>query len=885
MSCDCDPLASSMDGRLPTSRRHIAAAFLIAVAGASAYGDEARTRYFEQLRQRSLFSLAESEAISRLAEANLSLTAKCDYSIELSRTLTEHAGFVSDAQRTELWQRARSTVQDLLNQDNRNPRAVLLSGQLASVFVAEGDWLRAERETRPFDEKLLNEAKAACTKAIEQLKSVEGQITEPSRDSNAKKSSPAAPSGYELRALLHQVRLQLGQTYRNRAELAAAGSAERTRDLTEADQSLRRLINVADEPIQTRAKLYLVSCARLKNDLDKAGEALATLEAMEPKPSRMLQDEIVAERARLLIDRKRPTEAAELLLKTRGQNQRLSGEQWLLQVRSLIALRELIAEKKQETLAEQINEQIATAVGRCEEQVGGYWGRRCRTVWDNVQTAQKYGTELDALMQQARSDFTAGRTDAAIAGYAAAEKLAAQKKQMELAMELGFTSASILLDGLRLEPAATEFLRLSREYPKQPRAAKSHLLGTYCLGRLYDEKKTQARREAYTEALNSHLKDYARDPTVNDARFMKAQLEEQRLQATAALPLYLEVEGSHPRALDAVAGAARCYETILRRMSERQLPIDDLQREATNRLSGCLVKAGDPDQSWTVAHAEIALRISAILLMGSIERSNTTAPSESFEKPELAGDTSYAARCHQAARWLSRVFTFIGRKDPNAPSMEIGDRLRQRAIPLQFMALVGSGKASEAEKNLGSLSTSPSELLNILDRLTQFAASTSTDQQHRLASLQQQLAERLSKQRDQLTPAETDTFDRSLMKVYIAGGQFSKAVEIGSRIAEKSAKDADVQRDIATQFGTTTNADALGLSKQCWRRLESIAKAGSPEWMTARLAVLNATVRLGQLDEARKLMQVTKVLYPDLGGPSLKPQFETVEKELQTRQK
>jgi hypothetical protein len=172
-------------------------------------------------------------------------------------------------------------------------------------------------------------------------------------------------------------------------------------------------------------------------------------------------------------------------------------------------------------------------------------------------------------------------------------------------------------------------------------------------------------------------------------------------------------------------------------------------------------------------------------------------------------------------------------------------------------------------------------MLIILDRLTLFAASTTAEQQQRLTSLQRQLADRLSKHRDQLSPAELETLDRSLMKVYVSAGHFPKAVEIGTRVAEKSSKDADVQREIATLFGSSGNADAMALAKQCWRRLESLLKAGSPEWMTARLAVLNATVRLGQYDEARKLLQVTKVLYPELGGQSLKPQFEAVEKELQ----
>lgn len=883
MTCAVDRSLANIHsgGSLHFYRTILVALFLVLLTISSTQADEARARYFEQLRQRGLFSLAESEAISRLAADNLTMAARSDESIELSRTLTDHAGYVSDEQRNELWLRARTTIEDVLKLDRANPRSVLLNGQLASVYVAEGDWLRAEREIRPFDEPLLNQARAASTKAIEHLKSVEGVLAEPGRDPNLKRPAPGVPLSYELRALLHRVRLQLGQSYRNRAELSPAGSPERIRDLSEAEQSVRRLVGAADEPVQTRAKLLLVTCLRLRNELDKAFESLSAIEAVEPKPIDVVQDEIIAERARLLIEKKLPTEAAQLLLKTRGKRQRLSGEMWLLQVRSLIALRDFSLSKNQESLADRIHEQIVTTIARSEEQVGGYWSRRCRTLWDNAQTAQKYGAELDAQMQHARNDFTAGRIEAALTGYSAAEKSAAQKGQSELAMELGFTRASILLDGMRFEEAAAEFLRLAAQFSTQPRAAKSHLLGTYCLGRLYDEKKSQARRQAYTDALDRHLSDYSTDPTINDARFMKAQLEEQRLQATLALPLYLQVEANHTRALEAMAGAARCYETILHRMNEKRLSTNELEREAVIRLTAYLSLMGESSETWKATHAEIAIRLAAILLMGSSSQeagidSKRATDDQSAKEP----DPAYAARSKQATRWLNRVASFTERKDPEGPAADVIERLRRRVAPLQILALAGTGKTAEAERILASVSASPGDLLNVLDRLTRFVTMTRGEQRARIASLQLQVAERLAQRRDELSLADRELLDRCQLNAYVTMGRIAKAVEFGTQLAEQSAKDSDKQREMATLFADVFNPDAQSLAKQCWRRVESATKAGSAEWMSARLGILKASIRLNQFDEARKLLQVTKVLYPDLGGEPLKNQFDAIELDL-----
>ena len=868
-----------------TSHRVFGMATWVLLAGSIGFADEAHTRYFDQLRQRGLFSLAEGEAISRLAADHLSLADKTNFSIELSRTLTEHAGFVSDEQREELWQRARSVIQKLLDRDSHNPRSILLEGQLAAVSVSEGDWLRAERVLRPFDETLLHQARTACTTAIELLQAIEKSLAEPPRDATVKKPQSGGPSGYELRALLHQARWQLGQSFYNLAELDPPGSVDRTANAVSAEQSLRRLTGVADEPLSSRAKVLLVSCARLKGDLERASEMLNSLEKIEPKRQEAVLDELTAERIRLLLELRRPDEAAERLLKLRNKRQRLTGELWFLQTQSLIALRDITLEKQQQTLAERLSEQIGTTIQRCEEQVGGFWARRCRQLWDNAQTTRKYGPELDGRMQQARMDFTAGRIDAALTEYAAAEKVALQNGKPDLAMELGFTRASILLDQKQNESSATEFFRLATNYPAHPRAAQAHLLGSYSLGRLYDEKKTQQRREAYTEALDQHLQNYPQDATVNEARFLKAQLEEHRLQATQALPLYLEIEPGHARGSDAISGAARCYEIILRRMIERHLPTSDFEREATDRLTKYLTAKGDSTESWTDTHADVALRLISILLMSSAEpgaSKDANSPQEPGRLRKLL-NPGYSAQISRASQWLERITAYIERRNTEPDSAAIVAALRQRSDPFRIIVLSVSGNPLEAERLLKSSNATPMVLFSILEGLNRFASTKQPAERAQIASLQLKAAEQLLTQRDQFSSTQRAQLDQNLASAYIATGQIPKAIEILKRLADNSAKDVEQQRQIAHQMSEIKDPDAITLSKQCWRRVESLTKAGTTEWMTARLEVIRACVQLRQLEEGRKLLQVTKVLYPDLGGESFKAPFDAVERELNGR--
>ena len=59
-----------------------------------------------------------------------------------------------------------------------------------------------------------------------------------------------------------------------------------------------------------------------------------------------------------------------------------------------------------------------------------------------------------------------------------------------------------------------------------------------------------------------------------------------------------------------------------------------------------------------------------------------------------------------------------------------------------------------------------------------------------------------------------------------------------------------------------------------------VTAAQTPEWLTARRSVIECSIRLEQFDEARKLMNVTRLLYPELGGSELKARFVELEKRL-----
>jgi predicted Zn-dependent protease len=319
-------------------------------------------------------------------------------------------------------------------------------------------------------------------------------------------------------------------------------------------------------------------------------------------------------------------------------------------------------------------------------------------------------------------------------------------------------------------------------------------------------------------------------------------------------------------------------------MIERRLPTADFEREAIDRLSRHLAQATNSVETWTATQADVALRLSAILLRAAKESSladETESETEREHGNSLRpqGNSAGSSRLQQATVWLTRVNMYLELHRDEPATAASTTLLRQRAIPLQIIVLAGKGKVDEAEELLKSLkNTSPELLLAVMEGLSQFISSKSPATGDSVAALSLRAGELLGTDRDQLAPVQRSLLDQYLTTAYLATGQTAKAVNLMKSRAEQGPKDVEIQREIGLRLSSLKSPEAAALAKQCWRRVESLTKGGSAEWFVARLEVLRACLQLNQVQEGRKLLQVTKVLYPDLGGKPLADQFEAIDR-------
>lgn len=807
--------------------------------------DDATRRFFDGLRSRKLFSLAENYSLRRLATPEkLSTEQRVDFTLELSRTLVEHAQHSSGDEQVELWQKAHEVLADLFAVMLDNPRRILIEAESAFVLAAQGEWLRWQSELVPEDRSTREQALTTLEQAITKLRDLERKCVERFRN----------PLGelrpHELRWLWQTVHFRLASSLFDRAQSLPADSPNRVLILIEVEELLGPFAGLQDDDALTwNCRVLLAQCHRLGDNYEQALVVLDTLQKREPPP--VVIDRLVAERTRVLLALKRTDDAQQALTTHLRTRQPLPGELAYLQTQMWSARFETAGRERADAEVAIWKQRLEQLVEQVERDVGGYWAARCRLVMQQAQDTQAYGSKVAALVRVAQAAFHDKRPVDAIAKYGEAAALANRESKPEVAFDLAFTRGSVQLQIKNWTDAATSFKELADRFENNPRAAEAHLLQAFALGKLFEERSTQVRRLAYTAALEEHRRRFANHATAAEASWMQAQFEEQRGQWTAALELYRLVDRDHARGPAALIAIGRCHERILHRLRELNQPTADWEFAAVTELRQVLA----PDTKWPKrlddSQSEVAVRLAAILL--------TKQPPEFVE----------------ADRWLELAMN----SDGDEVELPTKSSRRASALPLRIVSLAGQGRATQARDLLTSLTTTnPKDLLRIVEGLFAVPKDLRSATKRDLDELRLQAVENLARHREQLAAPEQRRLDLCLVQAYLDTGQFRKAIERHDTLAAQSARDPALLQRLAEIVSACDRPECREKAQMTWRKLEGALTAGSAEWFHARYQVALLAVELGRLDECRKLIGVTKLLYPELGGEEMRGKLLELER-------
>lgn len=824
--------------------------------------DESTARYFQSLRDRRLFTLAERYAQSLLQDNRIPLATRTECAVELSKTLAAHAEFVTGDEQEDLWQRAIEVLDAVEKDDPANPRRVLLRTQRALVQASQAGYQEVLAEISPDDATAGERSASAARNALAALKQASTEVASVITRFKSPKADPPPVPFVDLRGLEEDLRQATAETLLAQVRRLPKDDAARAGLLKTAEEQARRgAAGLPNDPRTWQARVMLVEGALLRGDRKQAATQAAAIEAdIPPTPVR---DRLAAVQVRGLLNDGQPAEAGALVLK--ATRSRTNPPEELLHLKSivLLAMARVATDKNDKALADELFTEAEAHVKSIEEEVGGWWGLRSRAAYEAANEARRYGPDLGPAVRKAKGAWTAGRLDEALKAYGDAATLAERGGHNELAAELTFTRGSLALQKGDTAPALALFDSIVQKYPQAPKAAEAHLMGAYCLGRAYDKDRTTASREAYIERLTQHRTDYPESPTFGEATWMLAALQERRLQYTQALPLYESIPPKHARAADADVAIARCYETILDRVRELKQSVDEWETKANASIDAIVEAFPDPPDALTRKQSEVCLRAARIRLNSRtpdyrradqlLERVLHSIPSSGEE----GSDANAAPESEQAA-WRG---------------------LQSTASQLRVVSLAGQKRWPQAETMIRGLTDArPSEALAVLEGLTAFSANADPETQKAAGELQMRAVEGLTGRREQLSAEEQSRLDDCYAAALLATNQPRKAAAFYEERLAKSPKDAALRRALADALIRANTPEHLQKAKRQLRQMEATAKEGSSDWMQARYQSARVALALGEVDGCRKLINATRLLFPEMGGPVMKARFEELER-------
>lgn len=834
---------------------------MLAVSGfpSQVMAQDATERYFDGLLDRGLVRIAQTEALRRLRDDLLKPVDRATWSLRLVQAYRRQSELSGPEDREAYLDRADRLLEELAAVQPPLPRQEAMAVERIALEQTRANLLLGSSLSAAPSDRTRQAAIAALRKVIEQYRELIPQLGEAAR--RAARRTPAQLSdgefsGGDIRRLARDVEQQLAQTQVSLVEALPSGT-ERDATAHTADERLKTLADGWIGEARTwDARLLRAKLARLQGNSDQA--AVIVRSALRDDPADWLVDRFMAELVRSQLAAGQIDVALQTLLTYTQQRQTLPEELGALQVEALLAGWRLAEQAKDSASAGEFWAQA----NRFAERLEGGWRSRAMLLIDQARETSRYGEEVAALVQTARTAYAAGETERALTEFEQAADRAIALKVPEAADEFDFTRASILIDLSRFADAAEVLERLLTRSPNAKSGEDAGLLLAYSLGRLYEAEATRTRREAYVATLERHRERYHDRPSFVEATWMLATLEENRQQWTNALELYREIANDPERGPASQVRIAMLYQRILERLREIKQPPDTWEDRAIEDLAGYVQSYPQKADELTLPQAEVIVRLVHIALG---HREQAYAAVDRRIEPVLL-----------AAQSQRRAAERDGR-----PLDEGWDRLSRVAAQLRVVSLAGQGRIDEARRVFESLAAvEPRTLLGITLGLTDLAKQIPAQQRQALAHLQLDAGRRINEQRSSLNAAEQRALDLSLAEAYVAAGNVYDAALIYEALLKAQPDDRRLLRTVAELLSQHEGQEATRKSLELWRRIERMEKRGTPLWLESRWQMAELTARLGQHEEAGRLITFTRLVAPEMGGEELRKKFEELERRL-----
>ena len=817
-------------------------------------------RFVESLRALRLYRLAETYCEQTLAHANTPPDRQAVLVVEWSRTLAAAARDAAPADTEPLWQRARQVIDQFSARNPQHPRLALVDAQGALVELDRAMWLADDAELlAPTNERVVT-ARGALAAVARKLRESQERVEQNGRRKGPAKEQQAALKPYELQNLVKRLRFEQARAYLRLAEISAADSPDRADGFAQANKLLEPLAELpADHPLSWPARVAQIACLRGTGDRVGAERLLAAAE--KSHPPQPVARELVAERARLLALANRIDDA--LFLLNAGDPNAASNDPEADVLRlelSVSAWRAAQAKPDQQAL-QTWQDRITQLTAAIEARHGPYWSRRADRLLAELGSIAATAVPVDAelLARTAANHWRDGQPAEALAAYDRAAGAAATKSP-EQAFDLGFLAATIEHSQRHWDAAASRYQKLAERWPSNARAPEAHLLAAH--DRLQAIETTApadaAALDPYIEMLITYLQRWPESNRIAEVRWRLGRAYESQGKLREAVDSYRAVPIASERAVDAIEAASRAYD---------------------------LLAAGAAADTANGAAAARRVAREAGEYFDSLSQAIVAKPVKNAERQQ---ELVQAATLAAAKAWLAcppegyrrawQILTPLVTEPKHAAAA-----WQPKAQALLVAALVGDGRLDQARQHLdGFVGVTPATAQSLLIALSHAVelAPAALERQRQMAELKLLVFDKLGRPIEGASAAERRELELLEAQSLSEAGRVDEAAARFKSLLAAYPRDPGVLEAQAASLGLVPGAAAIPAALVAWRDVERHVAPGSPRWLRAKLELARLHLRAGDREQAAKIVEVTTLLHPELGGPALKSQFEALQRQI-----
>lgn len=810
------------------------ATFLLLLCGLATAAESDERRYIEGLCDRQLFQLAELYCRDRLSDSSRDESWRAFYAKELSRTLVRHALATPLTNADPLWQEAVAVLEPFAVSPTASI-GLLARTQAALAKLSQGEALSL----------LPGLTDADRNTALDLLRDAARRFDEIAQTAQAESRFARQASQLrvdELRSLANQVACRQAQAYRLAASLHPPQTPDRADALNRAVELLEPLAELPpDQPLAWESRLNLISSLRLARDREAVARKLHALQ--EARPPDDVQLRARAEAIMLALDTNELT-AALKLARYRSADSHTVPELDDARLQAVLANWRAADQARNDSHRDELEQEAQMLAATIRQHYGGVWTARAqRQLAALVGKVSRVG-DLSVLQQSAEALYQAGQIDEAIAGYDRAAEQAAAQGDRDSAFHFAFLAATLEHQRHQYQQASDRYRDLARKWPDAPRAAEAHLLAAHDAW-LHSRSSGESESAPYQALLREHLRTWPNSESAHEARWRLGRAAEQQGNLSAALDAYRGVGLAHARGPDALTSLLRCYQLLL-----SQAPTASDGAPASVTEGARYVEAlSSSDQLRSMPELRHQAALSAAQLWQSIPAHGSTA-----------------------ARRTLRAYLAM----PDLTSEQ-----RQEAESELALLDLGSADPASTDSPLAQIDRlTADQRYRSLQRLAQKMSAATPAEQVRLAELTMQIASSHGSPTDEQTEAQQRDCQLWQADALARLDRTAEALALYEQLQAQWPDDFQVARALARALASQHQPAQQQRALELWRKVEQSEPRDSDAWLESRLQIARLHRALGNADQARRILRMTRLLHPAHANRELHSQLLALEYEL-----